>query len=67
LIYPIPSGSESIIGKTGFTKKAGFCFAGLVTSGKNKYVISVLGAQSYWRQLYLLMDYTEKLYNKGKI
>jgi len=56
----ISTGTLSITGKTGFTRKAGFCFTGLVDTGDRKYIISVLGAQSYWRQLYLLMSHVEK-------
>lgn len=37
-----------VIGKTGWTKRAGYCYVGVVGSGSNKAVISLLGSKKLW-------------------
>lgn len=49
----------AVPGKTGFTRKAGFCFTGVsINSGENFYV-TYMGAEDSWRQLYDILSYME--------
>jgi len=51
----------SVPGKTGFTRKAGFCFTGIsINSGENFHV-TYMGAEDSWRQLYDILSYVESV------
>ena len=53
----------TITGKTGFTSKAGYCFAGAAKRGEKTMIIALLGAGGYpnksykWKDAYQLLDY----------
>lgn len=53
----MPEDVLSIKGKTGFTKKAKYCFAGRAETPNGKWFISVTGADSSWREVYMLVKY----------
>ena len=55
----MPEDEFSVCGKTGFTAKAKYCFAGIVATKKGKWLITVTGADSTWRETYMLIKYCE--------
>ena len=55
----MPENELSVRGKTGFTAKAKFCFAGIVASKKGKWLMVVTGAENTWRETYMLIKFCE--------
>ncbi|MFH2137583.1 MAG: hypothetical protein ABII88_03630 [Candidatus Omnitrophota bacterium] len=43
--------ANTLIGKTGYTRRAGHCFLGMFTRGKKKYLVAVLGSRKIWNDL----------------
>ncbi len=56
-----------LVGKTGFTKRAGYCFTGIVIFGKNSYFLTVMGASMAWHGISILMDHANEMYRENKI
>ncbi len=54
-----------LTGKTGFTKKAGYCFTGIVSYMGREYFISLMGAEMAWHDISVLMDYANEKYLTG--
>lgn len=50
-----------VYGKTGTTKKAGECFAGVLEKNKKKYTIVLLGSRSVYKDLANITEYLNKL------
>jgi serine-type D-Ala-D-Ala carboxypeptidase (penicillin-binding protein 5/6) len=65
-IYRNESGGV-LVGKTGFTKRAGYCFTGIVYFGKNSYSLTVMGASMAWHGIGILMNHANELYRENKI
>ena len=57
LHHVMPEDVLSLKGKTGFTKKAKYCFAGRAVTPKGKWFIAVTGADSSWQETYMLVKY----------
>lgn len=55
----MPEDVLSLKGKTGFTSAAQYCFAGLAKTPNGKWFIAVTGAQSSWREIYMLVKYCD--------
>ena len=48
--------SNDLIGKTGYTQKAGHCFLGAFTYGKRKLIIAIQGSRKPWDDLNYLIN-----------
>lgn len=48
---------REVLGKTGWTRKARYCFAGFIRVGKSKVFISMLGSHKMWTDLKKLVDF----------
>ncbi len=48
---------QSVIGKTGYTRKGKHCFVGRISWGGREVLISMLGSQRLWKDLKVLLDY----------
>lgn len=46
-----------VIGKTGYTRKAKRCFAGLASNGGREIIVAMLGSDRLWPDLERLVDY----------
>ncbi|MCP4650580.1 MAG: D-alanyl-D-alanine carboxypeptidase [PVC group bacterium] len=46
---------NTLIGKTGYTRRAGHCFLGMFTRGKRRYLIAMQGSRKLWDDLEYLM------------
>ena len=55
----MPEDVLSLKGKTGFTSAAKYCFAGRAMTPNGKWFIAVTGAQSSWREVYMLVKYCD--------
>jgi len=55
----MPEEELSVKGKTGFTSRAKYCFAGKIMTKKGKWFIAVTGADNAWRELYMLTKYCD--------
>lgn len=55
----MPEDVLSLKGKTGFTKAAKYCFAGRAATPHGKWFIAVTGAESSWREVYMLVKYCD--------
>ena len=53
----------ALIGKTGFTRKAKYCFTGMVSYLGHDYFISIMGADMAWHEVTVLMDYANDRYS----
>lgn len=51
----------SVIGKTGYTRKARHCFAGLDTSSDNPVAFAMLGSRSLWRDVENMIKISKNL------
>lgn len=51
----MPEDVLSLKGKTGFTNAAKYCFAGQAKTPNGKWFLAVTGAQSSWREVYMLV------------
>lgn len=49
---------KKVVGKTGFTCKARYCFAGKIRSGPGEVLIVVMGSRCLWADLKRLVNYT---------
>lgn len=47
---------ERVIGKTGYTRRAKYCFVGLIEEGAQDVIVSVLGSKKLWRDLTTLLN-----------
>lgn len=47
---------EKVIGKTGWTRNAKYCFAGLIEGGQRQVIVSVLGSRKLWVDLKTLVQ-----------
>ena len=47
---------ERVIGKTGYTQRAKYCFVGLIEGGAQDIIVSVLGSKKLWRDLSALLN-----------
>lgn len=47
---------NNLIGKTGYTRKAGHCFLGAFTQGKRRLIIAILGSRKLWSDLEYLLN-----------
>lgn len=48
---------RSVIGKTGYTRRARHCFVGRIQWGGREVLVSLLGSHHLWRDLKVLLDY----------
>ncbi|MBU4305873.1 MAG: serine hydrolase [Candidatus Omnitrophica bacterium] len=48
--------TNDLIGKTGFTKKAGHCFLGMFSKGKRRFIVAILDSSKPWDDLEYLMN-----------
>lgn len=48
---------REVIGKTGWTRKARYCFVGQIGLSNRKVLVSFLGSHNLWRDLRKLVDY----------
>lgn len=55
----MPEDVLSLKGKTGFTSAAKYCFAGRAATPNGTWFIAVTGAQSSWREVYMLVKYCD--------
>ena len=55
----MPEDVLSLKGKTGFTNAAKYCFAGQAKTPNGKWFLAVTGAQSSWREVYMLVKYCD--------
>lgn len=55
----MPEDVLSLKGKTGFTSAAKYCFAGLAKTPNGRWFIAVTGAQSSWREVYMLVKFCD--------
>jgi D-alanyl-D-alanine carboxypeptidase (penicillin-binding protein 5/6) len=46
-----------VIGKTGYTREAKRCFAGLASDGQREVIVAMLGSNQLWPDLERLVDY----------
>ena len=63
---------QSVIGKTGYTRKGQHCFVGRISWGGREVLISMLGSHRLWKDLKVLLDYQfgiafYKMYKNRKI
>lgn len=60
--------SRPIIGKTGFTRAALYCFVGRISYNKRDFLVSILGSLSPWNDLKKMLDFYSRLTigKKGK-
>ncbi len=56
-----------LVGKTGFTKRAGYCFTGIVYYENRSYFLTVMGANMAWHGIGILMNYANEIYREKKI
>lgn len=47
----VREGDGGVLGKTGYTRRAGKCFAGVIEEGGRRTAVAVLGSSSLWRDL----------------
>ena len=47
---------DHVIGKTGWTRRAKFCFVGLIQEGGRNVIVSMLGSRKLWIDLDRLVD-----------
>ena len=47
---------ERVIGKTGYTRLAKYCFVGLIEEGSQDTIVSVLGSRKLWLDLRALVS-----------
>ncbi|MCM8812621.1 MAG: serine hydrolase [Candidatus Omnitrophica bacterium] len=47
---------NTLVGKTGYTKRAQHCFLGVFPKGKRRLVVAIQGSQRPWADLQYLMD-----------
>ncbi|MBI4357727.1 MAG: peptidoglycan-binding protein [Candidatus Omnitrophica bacterium] len=47
---------ERVIGKTGYTQRAKYCFVGFIEEGSRNIIVSVLGSKKLWRDLTTLLN-----------
>jgi D-alanyl-D-alanine carboxypeptidase len=57
----------TLVGKTGFTRRAGYCFTGMVIFRKNSYYLTVMGAPMAWHGIGILMNHANEMYREKKI
>jgi len=48
--------SNDLIGKTGYTRKAGHCFLGSFTHNNRKLIVAIQGSRKLWRDLNYLIN-----------
>ena len=56
-----------LIGKTGYTRTSGYCFAGIVIYGKRSYVLTIMGSSMAWHGINVLMNHVNQLYDSGRL
>lgn len=54
---------REVIGKTGYTRKARYCFVGHINIGGRKILVSMFGSNQLWTDLKKLVDYQFGLSN----
>lgn len=52
--------NKTVIGKTGFTRKARHCFAGRIQRGKGELLVVIMGSHRLWSDLKTLTDFALK-------
>ncbi|MCM8776234.1 MAG: peptidoglycan-binding protein [Candidatus Omnitrophica bacterium] len=50
-------GYRGVVGKTGWTRKAGYCFVGFLTAFEKTVLVAMLGSRKLWQDVKILLNF----------